>query len=288
MSRSEPRARAIPTVAALALLLAAAAAAPAARASESYDACVGFIDALPATVTKQGVWCLRKDLSTAVASGVAIQVATNNVTIDCNGFKLGGLAAGTGTATTGIQSTGRTATAVRNCNIRGFAIGVMLSGGSRHLVEANRFDGNTLWGVFVSGTGSTIRRNLVLDTGGGSYSPGTTRTAIGASGGAEVIDNTVSGMTPASTVDTGVVGIYLADGVATGNRVGGLLSPFRSEGFFVQATAGAILEDNFVGGFGHVAFYCTGAVPVARDNTINGFTTAFTNCIDGGGNVHRP
>ena len=79
------------------LLLAAAAAMlpPAsALAAESYDNCTGFIDSLPATVSTQGTWCLRANLSTAMASGDAIAVAANNVTLDCNDFKIGGLAAG--------------------------------------------------------------------------------------------------------------------------------------------------------------------------------------------------
>src|SRR5262245_20959189 len=65
-------------------------------AAESYDACAGFIDTVPTTISTQGVWCLRKDLATAVSNGAAISIEANNVTIDCNGFKLGGLAAGPG------------------------------------------------------------------------------------------------------------------------------------------------------------------------------------------------
>jgi hypothetical protein len=63
----------------VALVLLAAAASPA-LAAESYDNCTGFIDPLPAVITTQGTWCLRKDLRTAVASGHAITIATNNVT----------------------------------------------------------------------------------------------------------------------------------------------------------------------------------------------------------------
>ena len=59
-------------------------------AAESYDACVGFVDAIPAVITTQGVWCLRKDLATSNSVITAIDIQTSNVTIDCNGFKLGG------------------------------------------------------------------------------------------------------------------------------------------------------------------------------------------------------
>ena len=95
---------------ALACLLAVAAAAgptmPAARAAESYDSCRGTITSLPTTITTQGTWCLKGDLATALDSGVIITVATSNVTIDCNGFKIGNLAAGEDTQTTGIHADG--------------------------------------------------------------------------------------------------------------------------------------------------------------------------------------
>ncbi len=65
-----------------------------AHAAESYDNCTGFIDSVPATITTQGTWCLRKNLATNITTGNAITIATNNVTIDCNDFKIGGLAAG--------------------------------------------------------------------------------------------------------------------------------------------------------------------------------------------------
>ncbi|HEY0661599.1 MAG TPA: hypothetical protein VGD21_09825, partial [Lysobacter sp.] len=74
-------------IAVLAILLAGPVAPAPAQAAQSYDNCTGFIDSLPATITTQGTWCLRKDLSTAMSSGNAITIATNNVTIDCNDFK---------------------------------------------------------------------------------------------------------------------------------------------------------------------------------------------------------
>src|SRR5690606_14034939 len=79
----------------------------AARAAQSYDTCTGFIDSLPATINSQGTWCLRGNVSTAITSGNAIEVAANNVTIDCNGFKIGGLGGGVATRTWGIVANER-------------------------------------------------------------------------------------------------------------------------------------------------------------------------------------
>ena len=86
----------IPRTALLATaFVAAGLASPASTAAESYDSCTGFIESLPATISTQGVWCLRRNLATAMTSGNAITITVNNVTIDCNDFKIGGLAAGT-------------------------------------------------------------------------------------------------------------------------------------------------------------------------------------------------
>src|SRR4249920_1444376 len=78
-----------------------------AHAAQSYDNCTGFITSLPATISTQGTWCLKQDLATAVTTGSAILINTNNVTIDCNDFKLGGLGAGLATLANGIYSLNR-------------------------------------------------------------------------------------------------------------------------------------------------------------------------------------
>src|SRR5688572_11288780 len=75
-----------------------------ALAARSYDTCTGYVESLPATIGSPGQWCLRRDLSTAQTSGAAITVAANNVTLDCNDFKLGGLSAGLDTLAHGMAA----------------------------------------------------------------------------------------------------------------------------------------------------------------------------------------
>src|SRR5690606_14805653 len=101
------------------------------------------------------------------------EVTTNNVTIDCNDFKIGGLAAGSGTATYGIYANDRFNLTVRNCNIRGFQIGIITTEGGGHLIEDNGLDANTYIGIRVRSSGSTIRNNRVVDTGGSTVFRGT-------------------------------------------------------------------------------------------------------------------
>jgi parallel beta-helix repeat protein len=270
------------------LALLAAIVPPTALAAESYDNCVGFIDTVPTTVTTQGVWCLRKDLSIGITGGVAVQIAANNITIDCNGFKLGGLPAGDATTTIGVHAGNRQNIRVRRCSVRGFAIGISLGGGKGNVAESNRLDGNKLFGIYVTGDGSAIRRNLVIDTGGGTYSPGTRRDAIVASGRVDIRDNTVSGVTPGTSVDTGVAGIAMSDGFASGNRISSLQSPFSATGISASGTVAAVVSGNFISGVGQWGIRCSTDAVVVRDNTVNGFTTGVNTCSDGGGNVHRP
>src|SRR4249919_2976114 len=85
----------------------------AAEAAESYDNCTGFITSLPAVISTQGTWCLKQDLSIAV-SGIAITLNANNVTINCNDFKLTGM-----NQATGIYGMKRFNNTVRHCDIRG-------------------------------------------------------------------------------------------------------------------------------------------------------------------------
>jgi len=266
---------------------------PAAHAAESYDNCTGFITSIPATITTQGTWCLKQDLATAITSGVAITIATNNVTIDCNDFKLGGLAAGIATGTYGIYSLNRSNATVRRCNVRGFYYGVLLqgSGGGGHAVEDNRFDGNTFIGVNVDGDGSVIRRNRVFDTGGSTLQAD----AYGISGyyTVDIVDNSVSGVAARAGGNGSAVGIY------TNSSVGGNVIGNRVRGLFKDGTNLAVgianvvdtrveMRDNNIIGIGEIGLSCGNTNDTAKDNVINGFGVALISCSDVGGNAILP
>ncbi len=45
---------------------------------------------VPVIITTQGVHCFKSDKVSSATSGNLIDIQTNNVTIDMNGFKLGG------------------------------------------------------------------------------------------------------------------------------------------------------------------------------------------------------
>jgi len=271
------------------VLLAGACIAPQAHAAESYDNCVGFIDSLPATVGTQGTWCLRKDLSTAMASGNAIEVAASNVTIDCNHFKVGGLAAGIGTAATGVYADHRINVTVRNCAIRGFRVGIRLVGGAGHLVEDNRLDQTTWMGLDVSGDNNRVQRNRVYDTGGSSFG-----SAWGMNlANADVIDNTVAGVIAAGSSHNAigislegwgnqVRGNQVRDLVPGGSGVTrGLVNNFGTANF----AGNVVTATTTVAGVG-IATKTGLPKAVCRDNTVIGFATGISaDCLDGGGNA---
>ena len=267
------------------------------RAAEDYDNCTGFITSLPASITTQGVWCLDRNLNTAISSGTAIFIATNNVTLDCNDFKVGGLAAGAASTANGIAASSRQNITIRNCNVRGFEDGISLDGGG-HVVEDNRLDSNLRRGIQVFDVDgkSVVRRNLVSDTGGQTGGA----IAIGIFAVGDVIDNTVAGV-HAEAPSTTVYGIQLNGGALgfeiRGNTVRGVVANSDPDGLEGLAVGIDLI------GVGHTLAgnrlldesWIVTAVPsigidssssnFCIDNTISGFEDAMSMCSDVGGNI---
>jgi hypothetical protein len=265
------------------------------HAAESYDNCTGFITSVPATISSQGTWCLKQDLSTANVAGSAITVNANNVTIDCNNFKLDGSAAGTGTATNGIYTLDHFNTTVRQCNIKGFFAGMRLesntaASGGGHVVEDNRLEGNTFYGVFVVGDGSVVRRNRVVTTGGSTFLAYAYGMYLGYS--VNVFDNIVAGVAARSGGNGWAYGIFTLGSVSTrviGNSVRGVMAdgPGIAHGISNQSDDHLVIRGNDLAGnaaAGSRGIYCGSATDSARDNVISGFATSIVLCTDSGGN----
>jgi len=257
------------------------------------------ITSLPTTLTTQGTYCLKGDLSTAVASGAAITVATNNVILDCNQFKVGGLAAGPSTTARGISAVGRNNLVIRNCNIRGFRWGISIEGGAGHVVEDNRLDGNTFMGVAIfAADGTIIRRNHVVDTGGslpidvfpfgGAYGLG-----LQSGLGGIIEDNSVVNVTATAGSNGPAYGIVTltTNAIVRRNGVISIIAAGSGQGHAVTFTSGArgTAADNVVINPVAAAAYGVngGASVICARNLATGFTQGATNpsCVDGGGNV---
>ena len=251
-----------------------------AKAAESYDSCAGFIDSVPATLSTQGVWCLRGDLSTAIASGNAITIATNNVTIDCNGFKIGGLGGGTSSNARGIYAEDRQNATVRNCSVRGFHTGIYFDGGAGHLIEDNRLDQILYTGIRVTGDNNRVRRNAVYDTGGHPLY----NVSIGIIAAADIIDNTVAGVFAAMSTGATPRGI-IASGPGTevrGNQIRGLAGGSGGFVYGISATAAGVrVSENQITATVATTGYGisgAGATTFCTGNTVANFGTAFDGC----------
>lgn len=270
-----------------ALLCAGLMAAPGIARAETFHTCAGFIDTVPTSIDTQGVWCLRHDVSTAITDGQAILIGANNVTIDCNGFKIGGLAAGIGTNTDGIVANDRSNVSIRNCNLRGFRIGVRLIGaGSGHAVEDNRLDGNTLTGIEVAGDGSSVRRNRIVDTG---LSPWFNVDAFGihATGSTDVHDNTIIGVSALGGVayPYGILTVDNIGGSVTGNHIRGVV-PVElgvASGIYNAGSLRLAITGNVVIGMGMAGsdgITCPNADSYAVGNVVAGFENQIQGCLD--------
>jgi hypothetical protein len=268
------------------LLAGSIAASRSARAAESYDNCTGFIDSVPATISTQGTWCLRHDLATNLTSGNAIEIATNNVTLDCNDFKLGGLAAGATSLVTGIHANYRQNVTVRHCNVRGFLTGIELIRGAGYLVEDNLLEGNLYRGIYIFGDNSLVQHNRVFDTGGSTTYSGY---AGGISATAGIIDNIVDGLFTEGTTRQliGIDGYGVSTRIA-GNRVGGLESNGGGIVTGVQVhdyNGGSMIAGNRIvaattaaNGYGILGSYDIPSGSYCSGNTVANFATPFFGC----------
>lgn len=245
--------------------------------AETMQTCTGFIDAVPAVITTQGVWCLRRDLSSNQTSGRVIDIRANNVTIDCNGFKLGGLAAGAYRYATGIGSENASGATVRNCTVRGYQTGIGITGAGT-VIEDNLVDQSGAWGVYAWGDGVLVRRNRIFATGG------TVNFARGIVATGDVVDNIVSGVSATGKADADATGIFINNVQASvlRNRVSGIVSPDPAKSFGINVYWGhSRIEGNHVynavpGGVGISGVWTNPCL----HNTVGGYATPVRGCLD--------
>ena len=254
--------------------------------AETFHTCGTIINSIPAVISSQGVYCLSHDVSTAITSGNAINVTVNNVTIDCNGYKIGGLAAGSSSLTIGINADAtRQNITIRNCGIRGFYEGIDLKGGAGHLVEDNRLDNNLYVGIEVDGDNNRVRRNAVYDTGG--YASGA---SFGIIASADVVGNIVSGVMPVAA-NTNSLGIGLSGAnQASDNVISGVVPSGSGLAYGISTGSyGAVLRDNTIiadSTTNGVGINGNGVVgeEICSGNVIHKFSTPIFSCSDAGGN----
>ena len=214
------------------------------------------VTSLPAIITTQGLYCLTGNLATSQYSGAAVTINANNVTLDLNGWKIGGQAAGTGTVANGIYSTANNVT-VKNGIIRGFATGIYVTGRGA-TVQGITADENTYIGIRVEGAGSVVQDNQVVDTGGSTAASSVLAIGIYIEGAGSLVDNNlVSGLTATGSGDEyGVFFFDAAQSTARGNVVSDTTrGSGGSAGIMTSTGSGVAVRNNIVTNFGICVYY---------------------------------
>ena len=204
----------------------------------------------PATISSQGIYCLKQNAVVSITTGPAIQINANNVVLDLNGWTLRtNVPAGTDVSgTVGILiGSSRQRVTIRNGTIRGFGDGVGVGGtGSApgltgHIIEDLRVVDSVFEGINLPfGEGDVIQRNLVLNTGVGSPSSSTVNVA-GITGGslATVHNNDVVGVSANIAI-----GINAGGAAVVNNRIKDVSGTLFGVG--INCIGTAALRDNIV------------------------------------------
>jgi len=236
------------------------------RAARAETTSCTAITTLPYTIATQGIYCLTGDLSTSITAGNAITIDTNNVVIDLNGHKLGGLSAGTGTNAVGISAFQRQNITVKNGTIRGFYLGINITDNTPyttsqgHVIEDVRADQNTGTGIALYGRGVLVRHCQVVATGGStSHGPNTGAVGIQVVGpGARVVDSDVAAVIKQGTGTAWAIllGPNSPDAMIVGNRL-------TQADVGIQITSTGKYRDNLTSS---VATPFTGGTDAGRNN----------------------
>ena len=253
------------------------------------------ITALPITITSQGVFCLKRSigLSPGLLIGAAIDIQTNNVIVDLNGFKIGNLSAGTGTEALGIQAVNRKNIVIKNGTVRGFFGAIDLCGpnSSGHVVKDMLLDQNTLFGIFAEGTGFVIQRNQIVLIGGSTSTVEGSGSALGISivgSNMRILDNDISELFADKDGFVEAISIVDSSGIVVqGNRISNeQLSASLGDGIVVVSGGGGgtNVRDNHIMNFptGIVFFESAG---IYSGNQVFGTNIPFLGGTDGGNNA---
>jgi len=277
-----------------------------AQAAQSYHGCTGFVTSLPVVIDTPGTWCLKQDLATAITSGNAITLNSDNVVLDCNGFSLDGRAGGVSAWTYGVQSINHRKETVRNCHIQGFFFGVGLyqeedrslyPGNVGHVIEDNFFEANTSIGTRVDGDGSIVRRNRFRNIAGSTIS--SSFAAIQTSFSVDVLDNDIFGVAASENGSAEGISVYAnTSGSINGNRIHGLVKGApagaysgAAEAININGSGRIVVRNNDLSGdtsdfnFG---LSCQDSLARISNNVIGGFSVPVHGCGDAGGNDITP
>lgn len=239
------------------------------------------IKTLPAVIQAPGTYCIGQTLTTTAQAGALINIVSDEVTLDLNGFTLDASPAGSATEATAIYAAGVKSVAIKNGTIKGFSIAISIYGnGSQNiLVENVKVVSGNLAGIVMEGNGVTIRNNQIYGTGGSSNS-GYGIFFRGSNG--RVVDNDVIEMWAGSGANTNSIYIYNSKGVVVEqNRIGNQFSALH--GIWVYASNDIQIVNNRISGVSKGIHYQS-STGKFRDNLTSAVTTPFIGGTNAGNN----
>lgn len=257
------------------------------------------ISSAPYIISAPGFYCLTADLTTNNPSSgfYAISIQADNVVLDLNGHRIGGVAAGAGTQAIGITAVDKRYITIRNGSIRGYRVGISAGDSNQFgattaqgwLIENLRLDQNTYIGIFLAAKNSIARNNRIIATGNGSTPSSTEAVGIYAAGhNIRILENDI---TQLSASFGGVIGIWMnyANGAfVSGNRISDLSSPSWATAIEVYAADQGIIRHNsmlLASAPSSTGLALSGTTNfVYLDNIAQGFGTAYSGGTDLGNN----
>ena len=132
------------------------------------------ITTIPATISAPGKYCLANDFAVNVTTGNSITIASNGVTLDCDGHALRNAATSVTGAANGIAFVSRHDVTIRNCRIvGGYRNGISATQNNTIAnqnyyitLDNNYIAGPLLNGILANGSGIEVTNNRIYDIGG--------------------------------------------------------------------------------------------------------------------------
>jgi hypothetical protein len=207
------------------------------------------ISSVPFTITSPGIYCLRSDLNLSTSNLVnAITIDADNVVLDLNGHVLSNTGGGLSTAARGVYGTVKHRDiTVKNGTIRTFRVCVLLdetfpaTDNRTHIVEDLKLENCRAQGINVIGRASTVRRNVVRDTTGGTLDEPHFGIIVNGRG-SQVYDNLVHHVDRTATFLSVGIAVGDVDVTVVNNRVSNVDQGIF---FFLLGTSG-VYRDNLV------------------------------------------
>lgn len=238
---------------------------PAANQAKAQAACVA-LPTLPTTITQPGNYCLTKNFTTQITAGTLVNIAANDVTLDCQGFTLRSNAVSATGSSSAIVALNRNNVTVKNCRvIGGFTHGINVSQNNAqptqsyyNVIENNYIAGPFNHGIIGFGSAIEVRNNRVYDIGGQANAPaygirvgGSTASAFKfhiVQGNRVVGTNAPAGNAFGIRSDSSVGSVFhenLVSGTYAGNAT------FKSYAIYIGAGGANTITDNYLlGGTG--------------------------------------